>query len=502
MNLTLLNLEPPTKRADYETNAPTGASLRDLKAMEQFLIGVKTHSGQTVTPEKARRCAAVIAIMRGISEDISSLPLPLFRRGKYGDEIATDHNVHRILNVAPNELMTPIEVREHILFDLILWGAFYNLKNFEDPTDPSAVTSVWPLQAGYVVRQWRELYWNYTDPVTGYSGSFVPDDVWRGTVMSPNGLDGYALTLLAREAIGLLIAAEEQAARLFSYGVQSDFTLSSDDEIDDDAKDQLRKSFMQRYSGSNNAWTPLILEGGLKASRIGLTAQESQYIEARKFQIEDVARVFRYPEVLLGSTSGKSSTYASAEQFFQSYTKHTLIPWATRIEQTINRDLLTSKEQAKYYAKHDFDQLLRADQSARFDAWNKAISGGWMQPAEARRREGWSYIEGLEYCNRAKNMDSLGGSNEPAPTDSSALGRRVAHVLLRKELKALTGDKPQNADTFYAHFGAYVGELTGAGAERVTAYLETRRTNADRFSTAAQETAIAALVNLCTKDTE
>jgi HK97 family phage portal protein len=487
-------------RADFESNAPTGASLKDIASMEQFLIGTRTHSGQTVTPAKAKRCSAVLACMRGISEDLAGLPLKLYKRGKDGDEEAFDHNVYGILNTAPNDVMTPMELREHMLFDMMLWGNFYNLIN-EDETGP---VSIWPLQAGYVTRRWRELVWTYTDPLTGVSGQFDNSTVWRGSILSSNGIDGEAITLLAREAVGLLIAAEEQAARLFSHGVQSDLTLSSDESMDDAQKKQLREAFMMRHAGSNNAWMPLILEGGLKAARIGLTAQESQYMEARNYQVSDVARVFRYPEVLLGGSGkgSKASTYASAEQFFQSYTKHTLLPWATRIEQTVHRDLLTAKEKNKFYVSHDFDRLLKADQAARFDNWNKGISGGWIQPAEARRKEGLPYKPGLEYFNRAKNMDSLGGSPEPAPTDVSGadeLPRRIAGLVLRKERKVLTAQK-QDADVFYPNFGAYVSELTGGGPIAVAAYLEMRRTTSERFTTEAQDAAIVALISLCKKD--
>jgi HK97 family phage portal protein len=136
-------------------------------------------------------------------------------------------------------------------------------------------------------------------------------------LLAPGGtIEGQSLILLAREDIGLALAAEEQGARLFSQGVQSDLTISADDTLDEEAKKQLRQAFMARHAGSSNAWMPLLLEGGLKAARIGLTAQESQYIEARQFQLADISRVFRVPEVLLGISQGKSSTYASAEQFF------------------------------------------------------------------------------------------------------------------------------------------------------------------------------------------
>lgn len=527
--LTLLNLEQPTMRADYESTAPTGISMSDIEGMEQFLIGVRTHSGQVVTPEKAKRCSAVLACMRGIMEDISCLPLPLFKRSPTGDEHAHDHQMYNMLNNEPNDVMTALEMREHIIMDLMLNGNFYILKN-EDPDAPGEISSLWPLQAAYVTRRWREMVWVFTDPVTGVSGTFTPDMVWRGTIMAGNSIDGIGLTLLAREAIGIMLAAEEQGARLFKQGVQTDLALSSTEIIED--KTQLRKAFMERHAGAGNAWMPLILEGGITASKIGLTAQESQYIESRAFQIGDIARIFRYPDVLLGSLgkSSRASTYASAEQFFQSYTKHTLNPWAVRIEQTAHRDLLDSKEKKKYFFRHDFEALLRGDTAARYASYATGIAVGMLAPAEGRRKENLPYVPGLNYYTKPMNNEAVAGQDAAGvkPTDvsgrrelifptaeakaeyeavngpidkpvSDTVSRRVALAITRKEYKAVVGSG-QAPDVFYGNFAAFVEELTGADFAAVHAYLETRRTDENRFSTASQDAAVAALIQLCQKD--
>jgi HK97 family phage portal protein len=502
----------------YEDNAPTGVSnmpsMADVEAWENILIGLKTETGQVVTPERAKRCATVLAIMRGLSEDISALPCPLYKHGDKEDTVLYDHPVHKILNVAPNDIMTPMEVREHMMFDLMLWGQFFNLQNFDEDIRSDTygrVISVWPLDAGYVTRVWREMVWTFTDPTTGLSGRFTPDMVWRGSVLSGNGIDGTAITLLAREAIGMLLAAEQQGARFFKQGVQTDLALELPlgEEAGEDTKKQLRQAFMQRHAGSANAFMPILLEGGMKATKIGLTAVESQYIEGRKFQIEEIARVFRYPEVLLGnSTSGKSSTYASAEQFFDSYTKHTLGPWATRLEQTGQRDLLTKKEQGRCYMQHDFGVLLKASETARIANWNAKIQGGWAQPQEARRAERMTFEEGLDYFSTPAGSTgtAAGGAMKPAPqlpdpkqTDQSALARRVAFHILSREQKALTGNK-QDANSFYANFGSYIEGMTGADPFAVMAYNAERRSTEDRFSITATESAINALVQLCTKD--
>lgn len=479
--------------------------LTDYDAWENILVGMHTNTGQIVTPERARRCATVLAIMRGLEEDISSLTLPLMKRGPLEDVRAVNHPVDRLLNVAPNALMTPMEVRGRMMFHFMLYGGFFILKNMATEYDRiGEIDSFWPLDPAYIVRRTFQTVWDFSDPVTGRVGAFTQDDVWRGTILSSNGIDGTAITLLCKEAIGLLIAAEEQGARLFSHGVQTDLALEHPDEMGDEEKAQLRAAFMARHAGSRNAWMPILLEGGVKATKLGLTAQESQYLDARAFQASDIARVFRYPEVLLGTIGkgSKSATFASAEQFFESYTKHTLGPWATRIEQTANRDLLTQKEQTRFYTRHDFNSLLKANETARIENWNKKIQGGWAQPAEARRAEGMPYKPGLEYFSRPAgstgNADASGAPN-PAPTDQSALAlaRRVASHLLNKEQKALLVNK-QDADAFYTNFGGYIESLTGADSIAVRSYLETRRNmpEVERFTTGV-DAALSTLISLC-----
>jgi HK97 family phage portal protein len=415
-----LTIPESGKQAELPLGAPY-----NLGSLASMLTGVRTNSGQYVTPERAMRSAAVLACIHILTEDLASLPLNLYRRTPQGAVLATEHPLFRVLHDTPNPWQTSFELRESMILDVLCFGQSFT----EKVISPDGIDRLYPLSAGrmtYVdplsmyLPPDPPLLWRYADPTAG-DRIFLSDDLWTVRMLAPGGtINGQSLILLAREAIGLALAAEEQGARLFSQGVQSDLTLSTDGEIDD--KEQLRKAFMLRHSGSQNAWMPLLLENGLKASRIGLTAQESQYVETRQFQLGDVARIFRIPEVLLGISQGKSSTYASAEQFFLAYTKYTLGPWCQRIEQSITRDLLAPSE-TEYFAKHDLDSLTRADLQTRYAAHASGIMAGFLTRNEARQMENLLSLPGLDEPLSPLNMGS--GTLKPAQGAGARLVSRA-----------------------------------------------------------------------------
>jgi len=286
---------------------------------------------------------------------------------------------------------------------------------------------------------------------------------------------GTSLILLAREAIGLALAAEEQGARLFSNGVQTDLTLSADGEIGN--KDELREAFTKRHAGSGNAWMPLLLENGLKAERIGLTAQESQYIEARAFQLQDIARIFRIPDVLIGVNQGKTATFASAEQFFLSYVKYTLGPWCARIEQAIHRDLLAPSEAADYFVKHDLDSLTRADLATRYAAHGAGIAAGFLTRNEARTMENLPTLPGLDEPLSPLNMGN--GSNlKPAQGAGARLAQQLAKNCVAHEQKLLADGK-EASEIYGRLLPSFLAAKTGLSAVQCAEYCQARLSQPD-----------------------
>lgn len=473
MGLINLNL-PVGKQAELPLGAPY-----NLGTLASLLTGVQTHSGQYVTPERAMRSAAVLACIHILCSDLASLPLNLFRRTPQGAVLATDHSLFRLLHDSPNQWQTSMELRESMILDVLCFGQSF----VEKVIGPEGVDRLYPLSAGRMtyfdplsmyLPPDPPLMWRYADPHVGQR-VFLSDDLWTVRMLAPGGtINGQSLILLAREAIGLALAAEEQGARLFQQGVQSDLTLSSDDTMDVEQKKQLREAFMARHAGSNNAWMPLLLEGGLKAARIGLTAQESQYIEARAFQLQDIARIFRIPDVLLGISQGKSSTYASAEQFFLSYVKFSLGPWCQRIEQSIHRDLLAPSEAADYFVKHDLDSLTRADLQTRYAAHAAGITAGFLTRNEARQMENLPTLPGLDEPLSPLNMGS--GNLKPAQ-GAGALDARLAHQLSKNtvahEMKLLADGKSR-ATVYGQLLHGYLSAKTGLSPAQCAEYCQAR----------------------------
>ncbi len=476
MGLITLNLPAPPvptgKRADLlSLGAPY-----NLATLSSLMTGVVSHSGQVVTPQRAMRASAVLACIHILCSDLASLPLNLYRRTPQGNELATDHPLFRLLHDTPNSWQTSMELREAMVLDILCFGQSF----IEKEITGDGIAALYPLSAGRMVYVNPldmfipppvPLFWRYADPRLGQR-ILMSDDLWITRMLAPGGtIEGQSLILLAREAIGLALAAEEQGARLFRQGVQTDLTLQTDGELDEPGKDQLRKSFMERHAGSWNSWMPMLLENGLKAQRIGLTAQESQYIEARAFQLQDIARIFRIPDVLLGISQGRTATFASAEQFFLSYVKYTLGPWCQRIEQSITRDLLAPSE-TEYFAKHDLDSLTRADLQTRYSAHASGIAAGFLTRNEARRMENLPTLPGLDEPLSPLNMGS-GGKIPPAQGAGARLAHQLAKNSVAHELKLLADGKSR-ADVYTKLLPGYLATKTGLSAVQCAEYCQAR----------------------------
>jgi HK97 family phage portal protein len=448
MALTLLDL------SDAKINALAERRLSLISPVEEWaeaLEGLKTASGKLVTREHAMRCAGVLTCVRILTEDVPSLPFILKRKTPKGATEATNHPAYRLLKSAPNPFQTAFELKEHIMLDFLLNGKFFV---WQVRDGRGNLQALYPLQASKMsfqgMFQNEDLVWQYGQQ--GFPSSFTHQQLWRGQILNRTIIDGQAIPLLAREAIGLALAAEEQGARLFSNGIQTDIVLKTPDTLDDEQKETLYSSLQKTYGGSTNAWKALLLENGLDASKIGLTAQESQYIESRNYQLADIARMFRMPGVMLG-LEDKTNTYASASQFFDAYKSLTLGPWTIRLEQTGERDLILPIEAEKgYFFKHNFNYFLRADQKTRFETYKMGIEAGVMQPEEAREEEDFDKLDGLDYTLMPASFVMLrDGKPVTMPGSNQNGGLGTSKPRLTRRQTAISRPRTKNAPKHLRH---------------------------------------------------
>jgi HK97 family phage portal protein len=329
--------------------------------------------------------AAVFACVRVLSETVASLPVFLYRRlPNGGKEKASEHPLFDILHNRPNPEMTSFEFREMLMGHTLLRGNFYA----EVETDSKGnIIALWPLNPDsmFPVRKNGEVFYEYYLP-DGNKKVFLKDQIFHVKAFSEDGLKGVSILKAAKSAIELAQAAETYGISFFKNSARPSGVLIYPGRLSEQAKENLRKSFTAQYSGLSKAHRIMVLEEGMRWEQIGISPDDAQFLEIRKFQIEEIARIFRVPPHLIGHL--ERSTYSNIEQQSIEFVVHTVRPWLVRIEQAINNQLLIEKERkAGYFAEFKVDGLLRGDIESRYRAYSIARQYGWMSANEIRELE-------------------------------------------------------------------------------------------------------------------
>ncbi len=374
-------------------------------------------SGATVNWKTAVQCSAVLACTRVIAEGIAQVPLKVYRdKGADGRELASSHWAYDLLHRAPNAWQTSFEFREQLTWHAVLAGNGLALKNVVN----GRVTELLPLEPQWVqpkqLPDWSVVY-QVRLPDGGDSFTLSQDQVFhlRGPAwQSWLGLDA---TKLAREAIGIALAAEETHGRFFGNGVRPSGVLQSDQDIGEEAVKRLKAQMEENYGGGANAFKTLILTAGLKWQQVMMSAIDAQLLETRNFQVEEIARMLRVMPMMIGAHQ-KVAGYASVEQFFLAHVVHTLGPWVERWEQALQRDVFGGRSDV--YAKFTMTGLLRGDAKSRAALYHYGITDGWLTRNEVRELEDLNPLPGLDEPLRPLNMGP--GSVPPPPEDPLLAG--------------------------------------------------------------------------------
>ena len=364
-------------------------------------VSARTGSGMRVSPDSALRLAAVYACVRVLSESMASLPLVIYqRRADGGKDKVTDHWLHRLLAKRPNRFQNPFEWREMLQGHLALRGNAYNQIITNAKGEVVELMPLHPDRIRLELLPSGEYRYRFTDRFG--SESILPrGEVWHLRGLSSDGLMGMSPIELARENLGMALAAQDYGARFFANDAKPtggwiEFPGSFKDS---EAKKVFRESYQQAQSGANRGKV-LVLENGMKFHEVGVTNKDAQFLELRKFQITDVARLFRVPPHMIGDLD--RATFSNIEQQSLEFVMHTMTPWAERWEASIESELLLEGDDIE--VEFDFANLMRGDAASRASYYQSGIQNGWLTRNEARIAENLNPLEGLDEPLRPLNM--------------------------------------------------------------------------------------------------
>lgn len=347
--------------------------------------GRVSKSGKTVSVKTAVEVAAVLACVRVRANGIAQVPLKLMQESADGRTRlpAKQHPLYRIIATRPNDWQTSFEYREMLAIHLALCG---NAFSFVNRSNRAGVSELIPFEPGAVtVKRSDDDVLTYEVRMSnGKTQVFPAKAIWHLRGPSWNSWMGLEAVALARESIGLAMAAEEQQGRMQKNGVKSSGTYSVEGTLKPDQYAALKKWIDENYGGPDNTGNPIILDRSAKWLSNTMTGVDAQTLETRRFQVEEIARHFGVNPIMIFAES-KNTTYASAEQMFLAHVVHTLSPEYARIEQSIDANLLTDADrESGLYASFVDAGLLRGSIQTQKDVILGYVNGGVMTANEGR----------------------------------------------------------------------------------------------------------------------
>lgn len=367
-----------------------------------FLFG-RTTSGKPVNERTAMQTTAVYACVRILAEAVASLPLHVYEyQDDGGKKLVHDHPLYYLLHDEPNPEMTSFVFRETLMSHLLIWGNAY-AQIIRDGA--GRVLGLYPLLPDKMEVQRDDkgnIYYVYSrnsdeNPTFKEYGNIKlkAEDVLHIPGLGFDGLIGYSPIAMAKNAVGMTLACEEYGASFFANGANPGGVLEHPGVLNDPSK--VRESWNSVYRGVSNAHKIAVLEEGMKYQQIGIPPEEAQFLETRKFQINEIARLYRIPPHMVGDLD--KSSFSNIEQQSLEFVKYTLDPWVIRWEQSLQRSLLLPGEKGKYFIKLNVDGLLRGDYQSRMNGYAVGRQNGWFSANDIREMENMNPIPDEEGGN-------------------------------------------------------------------------------------------------------
>jgi len=377
-------------------------------------MGMMANSGVMVTPDLSLTQSTIFGCINILSETLASMPLIVYKRtGENTKERYIDHPNYHLLHSQPNEYQTAFQFMRLMMTMILMRGNAYAFKEFNER---GVLTGLYPLNAKRMEVEKKDdgrIVYTYTDE-KGKQFLLPSEYIWHITDFVTDGLKGISRITLAREGIGLALAAESYGGQFFGNSAVASSVIRHPSSLQPNARKNLKESLIEFQN--TKRFTTMVLEEGMSFEKIGLSNNDAQFLETRSFQTKEIARWFNVPLILL-QEGDKTSTYASAEQFFLSFVKHTMLPWCVNWEQSIQKNLFTPRERKKTFVEFIMEGLLRADTTARYNAYKIGREWGWLSANDVRRLENMNSIPNGDIYLQPMNMVESGMQLQKQITD-------------------------------------------------------------------------------------
>lgn len=415
--LYALAREPQLSRHPAPAQKDAGSLAYPTPGLFWALGGFPSSTGVAVSPLTSIQVATVYGCIKARSEDLAKVPLRLKRRlAGGGFELVDEHPIARLLR-RPNPWMTPFAFIRFLELSVCFRGNAYVVIQRGRAGEPIALIPVVPDKVVPEIGPTGEMFYRVSHPMLSRGEDQIrlhQDNVLHVRNLSLDaGYVGMSPIAAAQESIGLALAAQQHGAVLFRQGGQMGGVLKHPGVLTQEAKDNISRSFAEKFQGVQNAHKIPVLEENMTFEKIAMTNEDAQFLESRKFQRGEICAIFRVPPHKVMDL--EKATFNNMEVSEQSYINDALMPDADQIAQEMEAKCLFDDERDGLFLEFQWDALLRADRLTRYQAHAIGLNNGFLSQNDVRRREGETLIPGGDAYNRPLN---IGGDPKPAPTQT------------------------------------------------------------------------------------
>jgi HK97 family phage portal protein len=371
-------------------------------------------SGEVITPATGWNYSAVYAAIRLLAETVAQLPLNLYRREGSRVSIASDEPLHNLLHDAPSEIMTSFVWRETQMVHTQLYGNGYSYIARDVSGAPMELQLLQSSQTHPYIHPDGRI--EYYSTINNKPYRIKPADILHVPAMGLDGIVGKSPITIHRETLGLSAAATKFGAQLFGSGTNIGGVISTEKSLGHAASANIKAGYNEwkgdGYSGA------LLLDESMKYSRIGMPPEDAQFLETRRFQLSEVARIYNIPNHMLRDL--EKASFNNIAELSLDFLRYSMAPHLIRHEQEYNRKLLTPDQRKTLYFKFQAGGLLRGTQPQRYEAYASSIQNGWMTRNEVRELEELNPIEGLDDVLIPLNMETQSErDSKPEPEEET-----------------------------------------------------------------------------------